>query len=251
MDPDYSIEDNGVPFVDWKRVFADLKATSQKGTEPFYTTLIKAWLSRLADKVDTATSVLESDTMIYFTYFEGNVARERFDIITHVRSTLIETFGDIVPKSYVGKNLIVELADPDFYYRYISHFYPELKETDDEKTYAQSSGIMANDGYLQIVLNNQAKASLSVIVAHELTHLLLAYYRPPLWLNEGLATLAETIFSHGRSQFMSQDQYVDPWTWTKESFADFLSGKLMQNYEAISLSISLPSWSHMKCSPKR
>jgi hypothetical protein len=221
-----------VPFIDWKRVYADLEKAPENRTEPFYTQLVKEWLTRLSGVVGTPTSVLESDTMIYFTYFEGKVARERFGIITNVRSTLVETFGSIVPDSYLGKNVIVELADLDFYYRYVSYFYPKLKEGDDEQTFAQSSGIMCSDGYLQVVLNHYAKASLSLIVAHELTHLLMAYYRPPLWLNEGLATLAETIFSQGRSQFTNQGEYVDPWSWSKESFAEFLTGQLMRNYEA-------------------
>jgi len=171
--------------------------------------------------------------LIYFTYLEGKVARERLQIITHVRSKLIEAFGNIIPDSYVGKNLVVEIGNPDFYYRYVSHFYPKVKEGDEDQTFAQRSGIMCDDGYLQIVLNHQAKANLSVIVAHEMTHLFLAYYRPPLWLNEGLATIAETMFSRGRSQFMAgEDEYTDPWKWSKESFGDFLTGKLMRNPEA-------------------
>ena len=232
MKQSYIVVDNKVPFINWKQVYADLESKHEKGTEAFYTQLIMEWLPRLSDTVGTPNSILESESMINFTYFEWKVAQERFNIIRNVRSTIIDTFGDIVPKSYVGKNLIVEIEDLDFYYRYISHFYPATKKGARAQTFAQSSGLMCSDGYLQVVLNSYAKAQLSVIVAHELTHVLLAYYRPPSWLNEGIATIAETILSQGRSQFMREDENVDPWTWSRNSFRDFLSGKLIRNYKA-------------------
>lgn len=189
MKPDYALLDNGVPFIAWKKVYADLQRKHKKGTEAFYTRLIMEWLWRLSTTIGTPCTILESDTLIYFTYFEEEVAEERFNIIRQVRSTIIDTFGDIVPKSYVGKNMIVELENVDFYYRYISHFYPPTRRGKHAQTFAQSWGCLCNDGYLQVVLSNEAKPYLSPIVSHELAHLFLAYYRPPLWLDEGIATI--------------------------------------------------------------
>jgi len=62
LDPNYSIEDDEVPFVNWKQVYTDLKERSEKGTEALYTQLIMDWLSRLSEIVEGPSSILESGT---------------------------------------------------------------------------------------------------------------------------------------------------------------------------------------------
>lgn len=87
---------------------------------------------------------------------------------------------------------------------------------------------------MQIALNNRAKTSLSPIVAHELTHVFLAYYHPPRWLNEGIANTAA--FMLGLSGAYSLEGLLSPshddalvLKWTRRRFNDFLSGKMSRS----------------------
>lgn len=229
----YLIVENDIPYIDWDTVNKELKEAGGKGTEPFFTNLIEEWLPKLEAWLHLSCVLVESETLLYFTYFPEKTARERSLIIDGVRKRIVEAFGDIVPKTYVGKGLVIEFEKLDTYYKYISHFYPKSKDPEKAEVYSQSGGCMCNDGYIQVVLNNDAKAHLSVIAAHETTHVFLAYYRLPRWLDEGIATNAESLFSSGRSRFTQEDQIVEaPTHWNRELFEQFLNGEIVHDYEA-------------------
>ncbi len=232
----YIIKENGVPYLNWKRINADIKKHPERRTEPYYTSLIKHWLSLLPDAFEKPFYLFESKDVLFNTYFEPSVGKERFQIICHIRTKLIEAFGDIVPKDYVGKNLILEFPTQDDYYRYIAHFYP-AKKGKRATVYPASAGVTLHEGYMQIALSHQAKTSLSSIVSHELTHVFLAHYHLPVWLNEGLATNAQSMFgSSSYLYYLGQSSSLSPYEqpmakWTKKDFNDFLSGRMYRRYK--------------------
>jgi hypothetical protein len=106
------IDDNGIPFINWRLILPDLADTPAEKRQSIFDAMILDWLGRLAKAAGTPGTILESTEMTYFTYFEGDVAQDRFAAIKSIRSGIIDTFGDIYPKAYTGKNLIVELKDP-------------------------------------------------------------------------------------------------------------------------------------------
>jgi hypothetical protein len=229
----YILVDNDIPYINWRKVYRDLRKAGTKPTESLFTRLIKEWLPKLEAAIDQPSVLMESGTVLYFTHYPKQVASERLVIVHGVRDRIKEIFGDIVPKSYIGKALIVELEKLDAYYRYISHFYPESKDPDRVETYGRSGGCMCNDGYLQVVLNDNAKLGLSRIVAHETSHIYLAYYGPPRWLNEGIATNAEGMFTSGRPWYTRDDENRGTIKkWNQELFDQFLSGEIIHNYRA-------------------
>jgi hypothetical protein len=230
----YFLRENGVPYINWKKVRAEGATHPARRTERYYTSLIKRWLALFPAAFGGTFTLLESPDVLYYTYFEPDVARERFQIICEIRAKLIEVLGDIVPKEYVGKNLILEFGTLEDYYRYIAHYYP--KPTNKKKAvFPSSAGVMLSGGYMHIALSHFARRSLSSIVSHELSHVWLAYYRPPSWLNEGIATNVESMFGASRLLW-EMPQYrslVDePFsTWTKKMFKSFVSGRMTGRYK--------------------
>jgi len=232
MEPNYFVEDHGIPFVNWREAIPDLVDSTKEKKQSKYTALIFAWLGRLAEVVGNRSTTLESDEIIYFTYFEGDVAHDRFATIKRIRSGIIETFGNIYPEAYTGKNLIVELKNPQFFNRYVAHFYPEDDVAQGPEAVAQIDGCMCNDGYLQIALSDQAANKLQAVVSHELARVFLEYYKLPVWLNEGIATNAEAVFSQGRLQYQDAIASYGHWIWDHGSFVEFLNGRLLLKPEA-------------------
>lgn len=232
MEPNHIVEDHGIPFINWRQVIPDLVDSTKEEKQSIYTTMILEWLGLLAEVVGTRSTILESDEMIYFTYFDGDVARDRFVTIKRIRSGIIETFGNIYPKAYTGKNLIVELMNPQFFNRYVAHFYPGEDVAQDPEAVAQIDGCMCNDGYLQIALSDQAAEKLQAVVSHELARVFLEHYRLPVWLNEGIATNAEAVFSQGRLQYQDSIAGEGHWSWDNGSFVEFLNGRLLLKPEA-------------------
>ena len=232
IEPNYFAEDHGIPFLNWQEAIPDLVDSTKEEKQSKFTALILAWLGRLAEVVGSQSTTLESDEMIYFTYFEGDVAVDRFATIKRIRSGIVETFGNVYPEAYTGKNLIVELKNPQFFNRYVAHFYPGEDAAQDQEAVAQIDGCMCNDGYLQIVLSDQAADRLQAVVSHELARVFLEYYKLPVWLNEGIATNAEAIFSQGRLQYQDAIATEGQWSWDKDAFIDFLNGRLLLRPEA-------------------
>jgi hypothetical protein len=232
MEPNYFVEDHGIPFINWREAIPDLVDSTKAEKQSKYTALILEWLERLAEVVGSQSVTLESDEMIYFTYFEGDVALDRFAAIKKIRSGIIESFGSIYPEAYTGKNLIVELKNPQFFNRYVAHFYPEEDAAQEPQAIAQIDGCMCNDGYLQIALSDQAAKRLQAVVSHELARVFLEYYKLPVWLNEGIATNAEGIFSQGRLQYQDAIASGGHWHWDSDSFVEFLNDRLLIKPEA-------------------
>ena len=230
------ITDNGLPYPNWKKIYQENTDNPERTKEPFYTALIKDWVPVLLQNLGQPFELMESETTIYYTYFKGRTAKDRFYIILDVRKKLLEVFGNIVPKEYVGKQLIIEIQDSENYYKYISHYFTEKDQDTGEVIYPQSAGCMVSDGYMHIVLGHQAKAYLSAIIAHELTHIWLAWYRPPLWLNEGVATNAEAIFTGAQSAYFQESNVERAFEkWTADLFESFLSGELYKDYKATNM----------------
>ena len=81
--------------------------------------------------------------------------------------------------------MIVVVEDADQYYDYVSNYYPEDGE------FAYSSGMFLHAGYGHFVLIATELDRMEPIIAHELTHALVAHLAIPAWLNEGLAVNTE------------------------------------------------------------
>ncbi len=235
----------GVPHLQWKKVNDCLADKTKREKIINYTSIIKDWLSLLSVELDINNEIYESKEIIYYTYFEKKIAEQRFGIIDKIRTGIIDLLGNIVPDSYIGKNLIIEFADDEDYYKYISFFYPKNKGNKIEIS-PFSAGCMLNKGYMHIALNHFAKGDLSRIIAHEFTHLFLAYYNLPSWINEGIATNCETIFGNSyafRSQvnMYNQPEMIEEHLkyWNKKKFNEFILGKTIKNYKTANLAYSL------------
>jgi hypothetical protein len=107
----------------------------------------------------------------------------------------------------------------DYYYLYISHFYPETGE------FALSGGIFINQGYGHFALPYQDLHESESAAAHELTHACLSHLPLPLWLNEGIAKTMEHAITnsdplHITHEVLEQHKIF----WKSDNIQQFWSG---------------------------
>ncbi|MES2569637.1 MAG: hypothetical protein V4710_06230 [Verrucomicrobiota bacterium] len=118
-------------------------------------------------------------------------------------------------KSGSGKRVLL-LLDPDDYFRYIAHFYPD-------GIHPSSAGLFIYAGYMHIVLCERRYEGIDAILCHELTHHLLAHLNLPGWLTEGMAMLAQQRIVGDPADFALIEG--ESWVWTPESIQSYWSGQ--------------------------
>ncbi len=102
----------------------------------------------------------------------------------------------------VGRIPMVVLKDLDYYYEYISEYYPDGE-------HAHSAGVYLYQGYGHFAFCFQGLNYAERVIAHELIHAFLLGLKIPLWLNEGIAQVAEM----GMTQqgHVMEDAFIHYW----------------------------------------
>lgn len=134
-----------------------------------------------------------------------------------VYARLIKALGEIA-RPLVLRVPVIVTSNQDEYYSYVCPFYPDGE-------HATTGGIYLNAGYGHFVFCYQDLNAAESVIAHELTHALLDGLPIPLWLNEGVAQLAE-ISVTGRHYTRTDEilETIDTF-WSSQTIQEFWDGR--------------------------
>lgn len=174
------------PLPDWPAIATQEHAGwSQAERDAFWTGAADQWARALAASLGPQYRV---DTSARFVLLSAMAPARNADFLRFCESArrwIVRNLGPLARAEQGGKHLCLVFADPDDYYDYIAHYYPEGGE------YAMSSGLFVDAGYGHFALCEHDTDAMQPVIAHELTHALLSHWPIPAWLNEGMAVNTE------------------------------------------------------------
>lgn len=174
------------PIPDWD-AHAATAPTDESRLDAFWNAAAETWLSKLGASFDPGFSIARSPEFLLL----SNLPTRRRDLVLgygeRTRKAILRNLDGIAASVGHGRHVIVVVDDADQYYDYISNYYPERGE------FAYSSGMFLHSGYGHFVLIATDLDQMEPIIAHELTHALVAHLPIPAWLNEGLAVNTERL----------------------------------------------------------
>jgi hypothetical protein len=176
---------SGFPRLEWTAVHAWIDALDEPQRAPAWAQAEVAWLLHLRDFLGRGFRVEQQGEALLLSSLEPNVARATLAYMVTTQQRIARFLDGLAQGDSWGHEVLVVFEDEESYYRYASHFYPEMGE------FAGSSGMFIHDHCSHFITT---KADLSVVepvIAHEMTHACLSHLPIPAWLNEGLAVNTE------------------------------------------------------------
>jgi hypothetical protein len=172
------------PIPDWEAHGAS-EPDDEAQRDAYWTAAAESWLAALGPSFGPGFAVARSPRFLLL----SNLPARRRDLVLgygeRTRKAILRNLEGIAASTGHGPHVIVVVDDADQYYDYVSNYYPESGE------FAYSSGMFLHAGYGHFVLVATELDRMEPIIAHELTHALVAHLPIPAWLNEGLAVNAE------------------------------------------------------------
>ena len=172
--------------ADWARIHQDFPAELSGQAEHIYwTSAAREWLEALNQQLGEHYCVRESADFLLLSNMYPRPAEVFLQTCQRMLARISRNLGALAGDGVAGKYLVMVFDDPDEYYAYIGHYYPDGGE------YAMSSGMFIQAGYGHFVMPLAEIDAMEPVIAHELTHCLLQHLPIPAWLNEGLAVNTE------------------------------------------------------------
>ncbi|MBM0107365.1 hypothetical protein JM946_21715 [Steroidobacter sp. S1-65] len=177
----YSHEE--LPILDWQAA-VDWSARASNPASALIDCK-RGWLLHLRDALGQGYDLRESAHAAVLSTGDERYAAAMLDFIERTRRRIAVTLEGVATFRDDDREILIIFDDPDSYYRYVSHAYPEDGE------FAFSSGMFLHAGCPHFVTMRDEHHTVERVITHEMTHASVAHLRIPLWLNEGLAVNAE------------------------------------------------------------
>lgn len=174
------------PRPNWEAISQYIETHIEEPEQPdTWNTVAHNWLEKTGAALGDYYEIHESANFFVLTNetFEDADAFLRF--LEHALQSIFHHLPGIAKHRDHGKYAVMMFDSQDYYYLYISHFYPETGE------FSFSGGICIHQGYEHFVFPHQELSESEIVAAHELTHACLGHLSLPLWLNEGIAKTME------------------------------------------------------------
>lgn len=178
-------DETRVPIPDWERMAAGEPEGDDEHRHLYWNSAAVAWLDAMAGTFGSGMVVRHSPDFLLLSALPERQAQLFLSFCQTVLRRVRRNLGGIADDSGYGRYVALVFPDDDAYYDYIAHYYPEGGE------YAMSSGVFLSAGYGHFALPESGLEAMEPVIAHELTHSLLAHLPLPTWLNEGLAVNTE------------------------------------------------------------
>ena len=178
-------EDTRWPIPDWDALDAQ-QPVQEEAQHAWWTAAARQWQQAVAAQWAEGYRVAESRHFLLMSALEPNEQKLLLSFCETARSRLLAYLPGVTFDPLRGKHVVMVIEDPDDYYDYIAHYYPDGGE------YAGSSGVFVHAGYGHFgLLGGVHLAELEPVLAHELAHCLVSHLPLPAWLNEGIAVNCE------------------------------------------------------------
>ena len=212
---------NGFPLLDWTAVGKWLNAIeAEPARRETRTQAQRAWLLHLRDTLGPNVWLFETEHAFVLSSLEEAVARATANYVETTRKRIGRLLGDLARFAQGEKSILLVLDDEDWYYQYVSIYYPEDGE------FAFSGGMFIDAGCPHFVVKRDHLSAIEPTIAHELTHSALSYLKLPRWLDEGIAVNSERRLAGGtRTQYTPQQIHAMHLRfWEAQKMQEFWSG---------------------------
>jgi len=215
--------DTRLPIPDWDLIAeGDAADASAAAHDAYWTSAAGHWLVAMQDALGDGYRVDASDDFLLLSDLPQREVEVFFAFCQSVRRRIARNLGELAMPREGGKHVVLVFADGDAYYDYIGHYFPEGGE------FAMSSGMFVHGGYGHFALTRGEMEHMQPVIAHELTHCLVAHLPIPAWVNEGMAVHTEhALFPHVAHQlyFPQELQARHVAFWNADTIQEFWSGK--------------------------
>jgi hypothetical protein len=250
------IRKDGFCYPNWELVTDTIyQTTPEKDWKVLWEKVSKKWLNTIKDQLGEKYELLESPNFYILTEPTGEFEKSILKTCEIFRRQILSSLEGIAKDEGYGKNVIIIISDPEAYYKYTSHFFPEGE-------YSESQGICIHSGYTHTVLTPPRKfhwiapspmelegsyknrvhtMHYKQTIVHELTHNFLSHLRLPQWLNEGLTMRVEELILRMKLMHLDKELYERHQNyWNSETIQKFWDGSIWDSAdEGFELSYSL------------
>jgi tetratricopeptide (TPR) repeat protein len=158
--------------------------TSEADRPQAWAEIAAQWLGVLNEALDGAYRTQQSGHLLLFAPSDYAHAEFLLHFAESALATIVDALGNVAGESWLGPLAVLLFADAKTYHLYTSPFHPEGE-------YGRSAGMCLREGYVHIALQPGPLDMLQRNMLHEITHACLGHLSLPLWLEEGVAQLAE------------------------------------------------------------
>jgi hypothetical protein len=218
--------DATVPLPDWEHAWSLAPSHSDDAArQRFWWSAAGTWVNALRTHHGEHYAVESSKSFVLLSTLDPQQRKLLLDYCERARVRILRTLEGVASSWGNGPHVVLVFEDVDAYYEYVGNYYPK------SGVFGMSSGMFIQSGYGHFVFVASDMSEMEPIIAHELTHCLLAPLPIPAWLNEGAAVNMEKqlvpraadphrgIFAH-REEARKRAAF-----WNAETIQEFWSGK--------------------------
>jgi hypothetical protein len=215
---------HGFPLLDWPQVDATLADLEDVDRPAARTACQRLWLEHMRHALGPHFKLSETENAFVLSSLEEVQQRAAANYIATARRKVTQLLAGLAAFPSEGKSILLVLDDEDWYYHYVSVYYPSDGE------FAFSGGMFINAGCPHFVVRRADLAQIEPVIAHELTHSALAHLHLPLWLDEGIAVNTERRIA-GQQASLHTPLEIDAMQrrfWGEAEIQQFWSGESFQ-----------------------
>ena len=219
-------QDASLPIPDWRATYDTAPpANDADAQNAYWWRAAWTWSDALRNALVGAYEIEHSEHFMMLSPLGPRQTKLVMEYCELTRRRILRSLDGIAKSWGYGPHLVFIFATDDAYYDYIGNYYPKTGE------FSMSSGMFLLLGYGHFVFTASALSNLEPIIAHELTHCLLAPLPLPAWLNEGTAVNMEKKLtpqwrdpSRGLFEYKQAAQKRAAF-WNEKTIQQFWSGK--------------------------
>jgi len=177
---------SGLPVPDWdavQRWVATIPSEAEQAQA--WGEAERAWLGQLGAALGPGYRLRAQGTALLLSSLPPKLADTTLSFVNKTVERILRVLDGVALSPAWGHDILIVFDDPETYYRYAAHYYPDAGE------FALSSGMYIQHGCGHFVTVQTDLLAVEPVIAHELTHACLGHLPLPAWLNEGLAVNTE------------------------------------------------------------
>jgi hypothetical protein len=218
--------DTTMPVPDWGaawKLAPDRK--DESALEKFWWAAALGWLDALGKHLHEQYTIERSKFFAVLSTLDPPRLKLMLEFCERTRARILRSLDGVASTWGHGPHVVLVFDNIDEYYDYVGNYYPK------SGVFGMSSGMFIQQGYGHFVFVASDMSAMEPVIAHELTHCLLAPLPIPAWLNEGTAVNMEKhLVPHAvdrrRGIFVHREQAKKRTAfWNAQTIQEFWSGK--------------------------